>query len=119
MGEVVFFRSNGSGNSNTSIIIPSMYEQHWEDTFDKTELLFDINEIYALKGFPNVMSVEFIVENISLEKELSLIVKDEDTTLINVFLEAEEVQKYELGISSHIKVYINGSFTASLYIGTY
>lgn len=119
MGEVVFFRSNGSGNSNTSIIIPSMYEQHWNDIFTETKLLFDINEIYELKGYPNVMSVEFVIENLSLDKELSLIIKDANITLINIFLEPEEVQKYELGISSHIKVYTKGSFTASLYIGTY
>lgn len=119
MGEVVFFRSNGSGNSNTSIIIPSMYEQHWESDFKESILLFDINEIYEAKGCPNVMTTEFIIKNNNKSSKLSLLIKDNDISIIDILLEAEEVQKYELGISSHIKVYVKGSFTASLYIGTY
>ncbi len=119
LGEVLFFRSNGDGNSNTSIIIPSTYEQHWEDDFTENQLLFDINEIYEAKGYPNIMSTEFIIKNNSSTNSLNLIIKDKDITTMDVVLEKEETQKYLLGISSHIKVFVKGSFTSSLYIGTY
>jgi len=119
LGEVVFFRSNGDGNSNTSIIIPSTYEQHWEDDFTENQLLFDINKIYETKGYPNVMTTEFIIKNNSDVNNLNLIIKDKDITIADVTLEKQETQKYLLGISCNIKVYVKGDFTATLYIGTY
>lgn len=119
MSDVLFFRSNGNSGGNTSIIIPSMYEKRWEDNFEEVTLLFDINKIYEAKGYPNVMTTEFIIKNNNKSGQLNLLVKDNDISIMDVLLEAEEVQKYELGISSHIRVYVKGSFTASLYIGTY
>lgn len=119
MSDVVFFRSNGNSGGNTSIIIPSMYEQHWEDEFKEVNLLFDINKIYEAKGYPNIMTTEFVIKNNSQKDKLNLIIKDKDIAITDVILEKEETQKYLLGISSHIKVYTKGSFTASLYIGTY
>lgn len=119
MSDVLFFRSNGNSGGNTSIIIPSMYEKRWEDNFEEVTLLFDINKIYEAKGYPNVMTTEFIIKNNNKLGQLNLLVKDNDISIMDVSLEAEEVQKYELGISSHIRVYVKGSFTASLYIGTY
>lgn len=119
MSDVLFFRSNGNSGGNTSIIIPSMYEKRWEDNFEEVTLLFDINKIYEAKGYPNVMTTEFIIKNNNKSGQLNLLVKDNDISIMDVSLEAEEVQKYELGISSHIRAYVKGSFTASLYIGTY
>ncbi len=119
MSDIVFFRSNGNNGGNTSIIIPSTYEQHWEDDFTENRLLFDINKIYETKGYPNIMSTEFIIKNNSSTNSLNLIIKDKDIITMDVVLEKEETQKYLLGISSHIKVFVKGNFTASLYIGTY
>ncbi len=120
MGNVIFFKSNYNCNGDISIIEPSTYKNFWNNkTFDKLQLLFDINKIYEDKFKLNIIGTEFLIKNDSIYSELILTIIDNDIEILNVTLQPNEAQKYLLGISDGIKVFVQGSFTASLYISTY
>lgn len=115
MGKAVFFNNN-SGSSTVLF----KYEQHWDnETLNELELLSDINKICENKNFSGIETSEFTVKNNNISAKLEFKIIDNGITVLDILLEPEDIQKYLLGISRNVKIFLKGTFTANLYINAY
>ncbi|WP_242977111.1 signal peptidase II [Clostridium botulinum] len=103
------------------------YEEHWtKETFKDLNLLANIKDIFTINKYYATSSSEFIIKNniksvnkdIDMKKEnqLHLVITDNDIVILDAFIPPEDSQKYLLGISPNIKVFVKGQFDANLYM---
>ncbi|WP_243186848.1 signal peptidase II [Clostridium muellerianum] len=105
----------------------SIYENHWtKECFKGVNLLTDIKDIFVSNKYHAISNSEFTIKNnidsvdketdIKPENQLHLVITDNNITILDVFILPQNTQKYILGISPNLKVFIKGQFDANLYM---
>ena len=92
-----------------------------EEDFNTTELT-EIVEFETLAKDNNLQALiasEIIIKNTSESKDLTFKVKDGTIDLMTVKIEPNEVQKYHLGISKKIKLFLSGEAKTLLTISAF
>lgn len=80
-----------------------------EEVFDTSELteVISVEEIYESNFLQAIVAAEILVQNVS-DKDMTFKIRDNSFDLLTITLAPNEVQKYHLGISNKIKIFING-----------
>lgn len=89
------------------------------DTNGESLKIIDFKDFIIENNVRSIVSSELIIRNISNNHKLELIILDRNIQLININLNPNETQKYLLGISTNIKVFVKGIFDCNFYINYY
>jgi len=106
---------------------PYFYQELFNDEVRETlDLLIDTNDIYSKFNYTTIVNSEILIKNNKMidpnntpDDDLKLVIVDGNITIIDVDLKPQERQKYILGISPNIKIYVRGSFEAKYYLGAF
>ena len=89
-------------------------------------MILNIADVMQDKKYITINSSEFTIKNLIIatgtdaDKDdahtLHLQVIDGSITVLDVTIEPQEVQKYILGISPNIKIFVKGNFDANYYL---
>ena len=94
-----------------------LYEKSWSNQSSNSFLkLIDIKEIFTEKKMRSISQSEFTIFNNHKKEDLFLYIVDKEITILETKIKAKETQKYILGISPNIKVFVKGNFNSNLYI---
>ena len=115
------------GHSLLTKIEPYFYEQHFDNVTDTDlNMILNIADVMQDKKYITINSSEFTIKNLigstgtDEDKDdahtLQLQVVDGSITVLDVKIEPQEVQKYILGISPNIKIFVKGNFDANYYL---
>ena len=114
-----------NGKNLLSKIEPFFYEQHWNGQTNATlDIVINIADVMQSKSFITINSSEFTIKNLisatgtdtDKENTLKLQVIDSNIIVLDVDILPQEVQKYVLGISPNIKIFVQGQFDANYYL---
>lgn len=114
-----------NGKNLLSKIEPFFYEQHWNgQTNAALDMVINIADVMQSKSFITINSSEFTIKNLisatgtatDKENTLKLQVIDSNIIVLDVDILPQEVQKYVLGISPNIKIFVQGQFDANYYL---
>ncbi|MCG8541143.1 MAG: hypothetical protein MJA82_14605 [Clostridia bacterium] len=104
------------------------YEDHWSNTsYPNLKQLIDMRNIYNTMGYTTIVNSEITIKNLypSVDEEtdrdntLNLIVMDNGIKVLDVEILPQDVQKYLLGISPNLTVFVKGTFDANFYVGAF
>ena len=115
------------GKALLTKIEPYFYEQHYDNqTETDLNMILNIADVMQDKKYITINSSEFTIKNLIIatgtddDKDdahtLHLQVIDGSITVLDVTIEPQEVQKYILGISPNIKIFVKGNFDANYYL---
>ena len=104
-------------NQSDGLYPNDLYEQFWQNQTSSNFIkMIDIKEIFTKEKMKSISQAEFTIFNFHEQMDLSLYITDKEITILETKLKSKETQKYILGISPNIKVFVKGSFNANLYI---
>lgn len=116
----LYFYNNGDfiNLNNAGNIYPdNLYEKSWENQNSNNFIkLIDIKQIFTENQMMSISQAEFTIFNTHEKSNLDLYIMDKEIKILETQIEAKETQKYILGISPNIKVFVKGSFNSNLYI---
>lgn len=109
---------NGERSKDTT----TLYELSWQgEQFSSLTKILDLREIFDNKKMKSIDRAEILFKNTastppSDDKKLQIVVLDRDIEVLNVLIDAQDTQKYLLGISPNVKVFAKGRFNGALYV---
>lgn len=109
---------NGERGKDTT----TLYELSWQgEHFSSLTKILDLREIFENKQMKSIDRSEIIFKNTSSrstrnDNKLQVVILDKEIEVLNVIIDAQETQKYLLGISPNIKVFAKGRMNGVLYI---
>lgn len=104
-------------NQTDGLYPNDLYEQFWQNqTSNNFVKIIDVKQIFTKEKMKSISQAEFTIFNFHEQIDLNLYITDKEITILETKLKAKETQKYILGISPNIKVFVKGSFNANLYI---
>lgn len=96
---------------------PYLKEIKWTSELrTKMSLLLDTATLYEEIGYTYITSNEFIIRNSDPVDNLELLIEDDEIEILRVTLGPREAQKYHLGKSPKIKIYVMGKFDGKFYM---
>lgn len=100
----------------------SLYEASWNNEVNSTlTKMADIRDIFLEKNMKSIDRAELLIRNNknpsqTQDNNVELVVFDKDIKIMDTLIEPKDTQKYLLGISPNVKIFVKGSFSATLYI---
>jgi hypothetical protein len=108
---------------------PKTISKQYTNNYTTSTLLIDVNDIFTTNNLNAIIDSEFIIKNnipsvnttedIKDENQLHLIITDNELTILDVVIPPALTEKYLLGISPNIQVFVQGNFTASHVMTAY
>lgn len=99
-----------------------LYQANWNnETNSVLTKVIDVKDIFLEKNMKSIDRSELLIQNNSnpsqtQDNNLNLVVYDKEIKIMDTLIEPKDAQKYLLGISPNIKVFIKGNFSATLYM---
>lgn len=104
----------GTGSGATDV-----YEKTWSNQFNGiSSKILDIRDLFLSQDMRSITASEILIENTGSES-LDFLVKDKEIVVLETKIKTKETQKYLLGISTNLKVFVKGHFNGQLYINYY
>jgi hypothetical protein len=111
-------------------IQPRTYRNNWvsQDLSILTEFV-NVNDVALNANFTAILASDFTVKNnipsvdpvidALPENQLRVVATDGTLTIVDVLIPPQSTQKYLLGISPNVKIFVQGKFDANYYLTAY
>lgn len=109
------------GGGNISSIPTDIYEKNWNNQKNNELIkIIDMKNLFKEMNIRSISQSELIIYNpVEDMGDVQLYVTDREIPILDVQIKSKDTQKYILGISPNLKVFVKGLFTGSLYINYY
>lgn len=111
-----------------SSVDPFFHQIDWKNEVKTNlEMIVNVFDIYTAMGFTTIVNSELLIKNnkptgdalTNEQNRLNLIIMDDGIEVVNTTIDPQERQKFILGMSPNVKVYIKGEFDGKFYIGAF
>lgn len=108
---------------------PFFHQVDWVgEKRENLDMILSVYDIYTSMGYTTIVNSEILIKNnkpiagdaaIDALNELTLIIMDDGIEVVNTKIPPQERQKFILGMSPNVKIYIKGEFDGKYYVGAF